>query len=245
MIVFDLETTGLDVKKDRIVQYCFMNEKKSISSLIYPEMKIPKSATDVHKISDKDVELCQPFKDHAESIVDFIMSEKVIAGFNIINFDLPLLANEMMRCGFKDFAMMIFVALTEPEKSELIIIDGSSIFRNFFKRTLTGAAEYYLDVDFTDSAHDAVRDGEITMQVIQAQMEKYNIDTNKAFEISLMPPEGFLDRACKIKSDGKFTFGKYAGKHVSEADIGYLQWIVNGDFDFQTKHVIKKLGNLK
>lgn len=254
IVTFDLETTGLDKDKDRIIQFCFLKtdpetmQSEVFTRLVDPEeIEIPAEATAVHGISIADIYAAdaKSFVHYAKDIAVFMdIENNAIAGYNILNFDLPFLANEMRRVGFKDFADKIMKALDEPDRQNILTIDALQIFQKKFKRDLTNAAEYYLNTKFED-AHDAEADVRMTQRVLFAQMIKYNLSETDAAILSTDPPDGFMDRAARIKTGGIFDFGKHKGRpvaKVNEFDRNYIQWILTqSEMPENTKNIIRRL----
>jgi len=248
IITFDLETTGTDPQKDRIVQFSFslMGWENIFSGFVNPETEIPDEATAVHGITNERVAEELPFSVYAQDLINFLdIENNAIAGFNILNFDLPLLAHEFKRAGQQEFADKIFKAIDNPESSEILIIDAMQIFNKKFRRTLIGAADYYLHEDFNNDAHDAKADVEMTERVLSAQFTKYNLSIETAAALSTEPPNGFMDRASRIKTGGIFNFGKYKDimvQEINQKDRRYITWILEkSEMPQNTKNIIRRL----
>ncbi len=237
LCIFDLETTGTNVGKDRIVEICVLKvnpdaSRESKTWLINPEMPIPVEASAVHGIYDKDVEGAPTFKEAAPKIMEMLYGAD-LGGFNSNRFDVPLLAEELLRAGI-DFDL-----------SKFKLIDAQVIFHKMEPRNLTAAYKFYCGKDL-EGAHSAEADTLATFEVIDAQVGKYEElpkDINGLSEFSFH--NKFVDLAGFIafneNKEEIFTFGKYKGQPVKEVfqkDIGYFGWIQNADFPLYTKKVL-------
>ena len=237
LCVFDLETTGINVGKDRIVEICILkvnpdSSRESKTWLVNPEMPIPKEASDVHGIKDEDVKDCPTFKDIAPKIVELI-SGTDLAGFNSNRFDVPLLAEELLRAGL-DFDL-----------SKFKLVDAQTIFFKKEPRNLGAAYQFYCGKTL-ENAHSAEADVLATFEVLDAQIAKYDdIPSDIAGLSEISFHNKFADLAGFIGFDQEeneiFTFGKYKGqkvKDVFQKDLGYYGWIQNADFPLYTKKVL-------
>jgi exonuclease len=237
LCIFDLETTGTNIGKDRIVEICILKvnpdtSRESKTWLINPEMPIPVEASAVHGIYDKDVENAPTFKEAAPKIME-MLSGADLGGFNSNRFDVPLLAEELLRAGI-DFDL-----------SKFKLIDAQVIFHKMEPRNLTAAYKFYCGKDL-EGAHSAEADTLATFEVIDAQVGKYEElpkDINGLSEFSFH--NKFADLAGFIafneNKEEIFTFGKYKGQSVKEVfqkDIGYFGWIQNADFPLYTKKIL-------
>ncbi len=241
LIFFDLETTGININTDRIVEIAYLKvypngNEESKTLRINPEMHIPESSSLVHGIYDKDVADCPTFKEVAQNIAnDFEGTD--IAGFNSNRFDVPLLAEEFLRAGI------------DIDLSSRKFIDVQVIYHKLEQRTLSAAYKFYCGKDLVD-AHSASADVYATYEVLKAQLDKYPDDLQNDMKF-LSDYSSFtrnVDFAGRIVLDDKgvpiFNFGKYKGMAVSEIfkkDPGYYSWILSGDFTLNTKHVLTKL----
>ncbi len=241
LIFFDLETTGININTDRIVEIAYLKvypngNEESKTLRINPEMHIPESSSLVHGIYDKDVADCPTFKKVAQNIAnDFEGTD--IAGFNSNRFDVPLLAEEFLRAGI------------DIDLSSRKFIDVQVIYHKLEQRTLSAAYKFYCGKDLVD-AHSASADVYATYEVLKAQLDKYPDDLQNDMKF-LSDYSSFtrnVDFAGRIVLDDKgvpiFNFGKYKGMAVSEIfkkDPGYYSWILSGDFTLNTKHVLTKL----
>ncbi|MDU8885545.1 3'-5' exonuclease [Yeosuana sp. MJ-SS3] len=234
---FDLETTGVNISKDRIVEISILKvnpggNEESKTWLVNPEMPIPKEVTAIHGISDADVADKPTFKELAKEI--FVMiKDSDLAGFNSNRFDIPLLAEEMLRAEI-DFDM-----------KNRLAIDVQNIFHKMEQRTLSAAYKFYCDKDL-DNAHSAEADTKATFEVLKAQVEKYDeLENNSKFLAEFSSRKKFADFAGFIaynkKGEECFSFGKHKNKtviEVLEKEPGYFGWLLNADFPLYTKKVL-------
>lgn len=233
----DFETTGVDIKNDRIVELCMVKvledgERIVKHSLINPTIPIPQAASDVHGITDDKVKDAPTFKQLSKGIYEFIR-DCDIAGYNSNFFDVPLLYIELCRAGI------------EWDYSKCSFIDVCSIFKRKEERTLSAAVKFYLDKEH-DDAHGAKADVLATIDVLGAQMKAY----------SDLPSDIVgLSRYCNYDKDfcdigGCFTkdengnyilnFGKHKGKKAEDVK-DYLQWMLNSDFLPDAKKIINTI----
>lgn len=240
IIFFDLETTGVDTSKDRIVEISMVKimpdgEEIIKTRRINPEMHIPAEATEVHHITDEDVKDCPTFRQIAKSLYQF-MEGCDFGGFNSNRFDLPMLVEEFLRVGVDvDFKKRRF-------------IDVQNIFHQMEQRTLVAAYKFYCDKDLTE-AHSAEADTMATYEVLKAQLDRYDILENDIEALAKFSSRGeTADYAGRIAYNDKgeeiFTFGKYKGRTVAEVfstDPSYYTWLMNGDFPAYTKKVITEI----
>lgn len=237
---FDLETTGLNVGKDRIVEISvlkvFPNGNKESKTLrVNPEIPISREAQAVHGISNENVADEPTFKEIAPQIWE-MMKDSDLAGYNSNRFDVPLLAEEFMRSDF------------EFDIDRHRLVDVQVIFYKKEPRDLTSAFKYYCDKDLKD-AHSAAADVEATYEVLKAQIEKYeDLENDIRFLSEFTTQKKTADLAGFIvyndKGDEIFSFGKHKGKKVTEVfdtDPGYYGWIQNADFPLYTKKVLTKI----
>ncbi|MFC2635738.1 exonuclease domain-containing protein [Prevotella histicola] len=268
LVVFDLETTGLDLVSDRIIQISFIKiypdwkeERENI--FINPERPIPSSVVALTGISDADVADAPTFKQKAKELADKF-SGCDFAGFNSNRFDIPMLAEEFLRAGV-DF-----------DFSKCRLIDMQNIYHKMERRNLAAAYKFYCGRKMEDDfeAHRADQDTEATWRVLQGQLDMYapenqseedrvlNNDMEELAEFSKM--NDFVDFAGRIiwedmkDQDGKvlldatgkvrrheiFNFGKYKGWDVAEVlrkDPGYYSWMLASDFTYNTKQVLTRI----
>jgi len=237
---FDLETTGIQVAKDRIVEISVLKihpkglqEKKTW--LVNPEVPIPSEATAVHGITDEKVQHAPKFKEIAKDIYQLI-KDADLAGFNSDRFDIPMLAEEMLRAGV-DFDM-----------KNKVSVDVQTFFHKMEKRTLEAAYRFYCDKSLVD-AHSAEADTLATYEVLKAQLDRYpELKNEVAHLASFSERRKILDYAGFIAEDEHgtpiFTFGKHKGQAVLtvlEKEPGYYGWIQQADFPLYTKKVLTQL----
>ena len=234
---FDLETTGINVSKDRIVEIAILKvypsgEKESRTWLVNPEMPIPPETTAIHGITNEDVEDKPTFKELAPQVVQMIEGSDV-AGFNSNRFDIPLLAEELLRVG------------QDLDLKKCRPIDVQVIFHKMEPRNLSAAYKFYCDKDLIN-AHSAEADTLATYEILKAQIAKYEELENSIDFLSEYSQHfenadfagfiGYDDEGHEI-----FKFGKYKGKKVEdvlEKDKGYFGWLQNADFPLYTKKVL-------
>ncbi len=237
---FDLETTGTNVATDRVVEISILKvfpngNKESKTWLVNPEMPIPEEVVAVHGISNEKVANEPTFKQLSKEIYKMI-KDSDLAGFNSDRFDIPLLAEEMLRAEV-DFDM-----------KHMVSVDVQTIFHKMEKRTLAAAYKFYCDKDLTD-AHSAEADTVATYEVLKAQLDRYPELENNIKKLSeFTTRKQSLDFAgfIGINEDKEpiFTFGKHKGKTVEavlEAEPGYFGWILNADFPLYTKKVLTQI----
>lgn len=241
IIFFDLETTGLDIAKDRIVELCYIRvepngNEEARSMRINPEMHIPEVASSVHGITDDDVKDCPTFADVAPQLAATFEGCD-LAGFNSNRFDLPLLAEEFMKAG------------VNIDLSHVQAIDVQNIYHKLEKRTLAAAYKFYCGRDL-ENAHSALADTQATYEVLQAQLDHYpnDLQNDVDFLAEFSRMNSNIDFAGRFVYDesGKelINFGKYKGKAIKDVlsrDPGYYSWIMQGDFTLNTKQVLTKL----
>ena len=240
IIFFDLETTGTNIQTDRIVEISLVKlmpngSLHSKTRRINPEMPIPAEASAIHHITDEDVAGEPTFRQIAASLASQL-SGCDIAGFNSNRFDIPLLDQEFHRAGM-DF-----------DFSKAKFIDVQTIYHKKEPRTLIAAYRYYCGKDLTE-AHSALADTTATMEVLLAQLEKYDdlpCEVGPLSEyacnnrnVDLMGRLVFDDQGREI-----INFGKYKGKLAEEVlsrDPGYYSWIMGGDFAQNTKNAFTRI----
>lgn len=237
---FDLETTGTNVAKDRIVEISILKilpngNKESKTWLVNPEMEIPAEVTAIHGISNEKVVNEPTFKELSKEIYAMI-KDSDLGGFNSDRFDIPLLAEEMLRAGI-DFDLKSMAA-----------IDVQTIFHKLEKRTLGAAYKFYCDKDLTD-AHSAEADTLATYEVLLSQLDRYpDLENNVKKLADFSTHRKFADFAGFLGYDEDeaevFAFGKHKGKKVLdvlETEPGYFGWILNADFPLYTKKVLTQI----
>ncbi|MFW6268055.1 MAG: exonuclease domain-containing protein [Marinilabiliaceae bacterium] len=240
IVFFDLETTGINIAADRIVEISILkinpDGTEEIKTMrINPEMPIPKKSSDIHGIKDEDVADSPTFKEVARELASF-MEGCDIAGYNSNKFDIPLLAEEFIR------------ADVDLDMKKRKFIDVQTIFHKMEKRTLEAAYKFYCDKNLND-AHSAEADTRATYEVLQAQLDRYNNLKNDIDWLSKFSAHNKnADFAGRIifndKGEEVFNFGKYKGQKVSDVldkDPGYYGWMMNGDFPLFTKKVLTNI----
>ncbi len=240
IVFFDLETTGVDISKDRIVEISMVKvmpdgEEIVKTRRINPQMHIPESASAIHGITDADVANEPTFAQIAKSLNQFIEGCD-FGGFNSNRFDLPMLVEEFLRANVEvDFRKRKF-------------IDVQNIFHKMEQRTLVAAYKFYCDKDLTD-AHSAEADTRATYEVLKAQLDRYSELQNDVEALAEFSSRGeAADYAGRIlyndKGEEVFAFGKYKGCCVAETfkkEPSYYTWIMNGDFPLATKRVVTEI----
>lgn len=246
IVFFDLETTGIDVAKDHIVELCYIKiypcgNEKSESMRIRPvdalgnTVHIPEQASAVHGIYDDDVKDCPTFKDIANDLLD-ILRDSDLAGYNSNYFDIPLLVEEFLRIGIN------------LDLSNSKFVDVCVIFKKKEQRTLSAAYKYYCKKDL-ENAHSALADTRATVDVLEAQLDFYpDLVNDVQFLSEFSSNPNLVDFAGKIIKNDKgqkvFNFGKYKGqvvKEVFDKDPAYYTWIMQGDFALNTIQEFKKI----
>ena len=268
LIVFDLETTGLDFIRDRIIQISYIKvspdgteERENL--FVNPEKPIPHEVVELTGITDDDVKEAPTFKTLAPQLCEKFKGCD-FAGYNSNHFDIPMLAEDFLRAGI-DF-----------DFSKVRLIDAQTIFHKMERRNLAAAYKFYcgrkMEDDFT--AHRADEDTEATYRVLMGELDKYapgvqeepdrvlendmdslaefskqNDNVDFAGRIVWKPVIG-ADGKPVLDADGKeqkvevFNFGKYKGRPVADVlrtDIGYYSWMMGGDFTFNTKQVLTRI----
>lgn len=241
IIFFDLETTGLDIAKDRIVELCYIRiepngNEEAKSMRINPEMHIPEEASNVHGIKDEDVKECPTFKQIAKTLWQTFEGCD-LAGYNSNRFDVPMLVEEFMRAG------------VDVDLSKRKLVDVQNIYHKLERRTLVAAYKYYCGKDL-ENAHSALADTQATYEVLKAQLDKYpeELQNDIQFLADYSKMSNNIDFAGRFVYDENGTevvnFGKYKGKPVKDVlqkDPGYYGWIMQSDFTMNTKQVLTKL----
>ena len=240
IVFFDLETTGVNIATDKIVEISILKvfpngNKESKTWLVNPEMEIPKESSEIHGITNEKVVTEPTFKELAQKVNEMVAGCD-LAGFNSNRFDIPLLAEELMRAGI-DFDM-------KNRKA----IDVQVIFHKKEQRTLGAGYQFYCGKEL-EGAHGAEADTNATYEILLAQLDKYPDLENSVDALSEFSTHG--ERAdfagFILMNDEKqeiFSFGKYKGRTVEEVFIenpGYNNWIQNADFPLYTKKVLREI----
>lgn len=233
---FDLETTGTDINKDKIVEIAVCKlfpdgrvEEKS--RRLNPGIPIPYSASAIHGIFDADVKNEPSFCNFSKSLLEYL-SGCDLGGYNCIRFDVPILAREFHECN-----------LSFPEK-DVKVLDVQRIFHSKEPRNLKAALKFYCDKDL-NKAHNALADTSATLEVFLSQLNRYEDLGNNLTDIVRQfsaKDENLVDMDGKlIKSEeGEilFNFGKHKGKRVKD-ELDYATWMISADFHFHTKEQLK------
>ncbi|MBS5527823.1 MAG: ribonuclease H-like domain-containing protein [Prevotella sp.] len=268
LVVFDLETTGLDLVKDRVIQISYIKvntdgTEKRANIFVNPGKSIPAEITELTGITNEDVKNQPLFKELAAGLAEEFKGCD-FAGFNSNHFDIPMLAEEFLRAGI-DF---------DFSKSRLI--DVQTIFHKMERRNLAAAYKFYcgrkMEEDF--EAHRADQDTEATYRVLKAELDMYapgrqeeperqlNNDMDELAEFSktnnnvdfagrvvwkeMKDASGniLMDKDGKPRMQETFNFGKYKGWNVAEVlnrDPGYFSWMLSSDFTYNTKQVLTRI----
>ncbi len=254
LVFFDLETTGLNIGTDRIIEISLLKvnvdgatEQKTWR--VNPEIPIPKSISELIGIVDEDVKNCPTFKEIAPHILQF-MSNADLAGYNSIKFDVPLFVEEMLRVG------------VEFDLKNRKLIDVQHIYHVMEPRNLSAAYRFYCSKNLVN-AHSAAADTLATYEILMAQLEKYQDaeisdekgnkykpvinDVTSLSKITINKNRN-VDLAGRIVYNEKnipvFNFGKHKDKPVTEVfekEPGYYNWIMNGDFPLYTKRIVTQI----
>lgn len=241
LLFFDIESTGLNVATDRIVEICAVKvmpngDEEVKTRRLNPTIPISPEAQAVHGISNEDVKDCPTFREIAKSLAKW-MEGCDFAGYNSIKFDIPLLAEEFLRAGV-DF---------DFRKRNLV--DVQNIFHKMEQRTLSAAYKFYCQKDL-ENAHSAEADTIATYEILKSQLDRYSDklqnDVKMLAEFSTRTK--LVDYAGRIALNDKdvpvFNFGKHKGKPVEEvfrSEPSYYAWMMNGDFTLDTKKIITEL----
>ena len=240
LVFFDLETTGINIVKDRIVEISFVKvypngKEESNTRRINPEMPIPPESTAIHGITDEDVKDCPTFKEIAKSLAAQIEGCD-LAGYNSNRFDIPLLAEEFLRAG------------VDIDLNKRKFVDVQTIFHKMEQRTLAAAYKFYCDKSL-ENAHTAEADTMATYEVLKAQLDRYpELQNDINFLSQYSSYTNNVDFAGRMvyndKGEEVINFGKYKGRLVEEVlknDPGYYSWIMNGDFPLNTKKILTEI----
>ena len=242
LVFFDLETTGVNIGTDRIVEISILKvhpngNKESYTWLVNPEIEIPAWAIAVHGITNEKVVTEPTFKELAAKVSDLI-ADCDLAGFNSNRFDIPLLAEELMRAGI-DFDM-------DNRKA----VDVQVIYHKKEKRNLSAGYQFYCGKEL-EGAHSAEADTLATYEILNAQVEKYEdlestVDALSEYSSHSKRADfaGFI--LFNDKKQEIFSFGKYKGRLVEDVlkeNPGYNSWIQNADFPLYTKKLLQKISD--
>lgn len=236
IVVFDLETTGVSITHDRIIEISILKVspdglQESKTRRINPGMPIPPESSAVHGITDEDVKDCPRFEQVARSLYQWIEGCDIV-GFNSNRFDVPLLVEEFLRAG------------VEVDFSRRRFIDVQTIFHKMERRTLEAAYKFYCDKTLV-GAHSAEADTMATYEVLQAQLDRYpeDLQNDVNFLAEFSSYGRMVDFAGLLVYDEQdrivVNFGKYKGQvliEVLERDPGYYAWVMGANFTLDTKN---------
>jgi len=240
LVFFDLETTGIDIVRDRIVEISYIKvypngKEETKTQRINPGMPIPPASTAIHGITDDDVKNCPHFKEIAKTLAAQIEGCD-LAGYNSNRFDIPMLAEEFLRAD-------VNVDLTKRK-----FIDVQTIFHKMEQRTLSAAYKFYCNKSL-ENAHTASADTMATYEVLKAQLDRYpELENDVTFLSKFSSFNNNVDFAGRMVYNDKgqevFNFGKHKGQLVTEvfaSDPNYYAWMMNGDFPLNTKQKLTEI----
>ncbi|MCB9187246.1 MAG: 3'-5' exonuclease [Flavobacteriales bacterium] len=240
LATFDLETTGVNVAEDRIVEISIIKlnpdgSEETLTELVNPGVPIPAEASSVHGITNEKVADKPSFKELAPTIVEFI-GDADLSGYNCLKFDVPLLMEEFLRNDI-DFSMR-----------NRKVVDVQNIFHRMEQRTLVAAYKFYCNGDLTN-AHSAEADTRATLEVLKAQVDKYEeLEGNVEMLSDFSKRGNAIDFAGQIvegeNGEPIFNFGKNKGKSVVEVlrtNPGYYGWMMDAQFPSYTKKVLTEI----
>lgn len=239
---FDLETTGVNVAIDRIVEIAVVKvfpdkSKEHFHQIVNPQMPIPSDASKIHGIWNEDVADKPTFDDIAPALHEFLL-DCDLSGFNAIKFDIPILCEEFLRAGINF------------DIKDRKFVDVQVIFHKMEERTLKAAYKFYCDKDLVD-AHTALADTNATFEILNAQLKRYgqlmnNVDFLSEFSNQRKNPDLEGKFAYDLEKNVIFNFGKYKGRKAKEVfieDPYYYHWMMEKDFLLSTKNLITQIWN--
>ena len=238
IVFFDIESTGLNVATDRIVELCVVKvlpngDTEIKTRRVNPTIPISPEAQAVHGISNDDVKDCPTFKSIAKSLANYLEGCD-FAGYNSLKFDIPMLAEEFLRADI-DF---------DFRKKHLV--DVQNIFHKMEQRTLSAAYKFYCEKEL-ENAHSAQADTVATYEILKAQLDRYpqTLQNDVKMLAEFSTKSKMVDYAGRIVYNDKdvpvFNFGKHKGKPVTEvfaSEPSYYSWMMNGDFTLDTKKIL-------
>lgn len=239
LVVFDLETTGLSVNLDRIIELAYLKispeGKITQEDLLFnPEINIPKEVTEINGLTDEIVKDKPLFRDQAKDLLE-VFNGCDFGGFNVMTFDLPFLRREFLRAGLNfDYA---------PCK----IIDSKVIYHYMEPRTLSAAYKFYCQKEH-EEAHNALGDVMATAEILGQQLKQYKelCDWSFIHKIHHAGQDRYVDNDRKFywrNGEAYFAFSKHKDKPLAEvagSDPGFLNWILSADFSDETKEIVSK-----
>ena len=241
IVFIDLETTGINITSDRIVEIAIIkilpDKTKLVKhKLLNPQMPIPKSSIEIHGITDDKVKNAPSFKEVANELKQFIDNAD-LSGYNSNRFDIPLLMEEFLRAGI------------QIDMSNRRMLDVQTIFHMMEKRTLEAAYKFYCEKDLVE-AHSAEADASATWEILEAQLKRYETLGNSVETVlKFTGEEKYVDFARRFVLDNDvevFNFGKHKGRPVAEvlkAEPPYYDWMMRGEFPLHTKQKLTEIFN--
>jgi DNA polymerase-3 subunit epsilon len=237
LVFFDLETTGADRNSDRIVQFCFLSilpdgSREELTKYVKPLVKISESAIAVHGITEQAVSRCNAFQYYAHSVLQMV-SDCDLVGFGILQFDVPLLFNELHRCGHT------------WDYTRCNIIDACNIYKRHTPRDLASAFKHYCQGTM-DKAHDAHSDTMATHEVFSAQIVKHGLNWEDMRGLALYSnyDKPLVDLSGKFSVDDHgevlLNIGQNRGQKAKD-NITFLRWMLEKDFSEDTKIICRKI----
>ena len=238
---FDLETTGLNISKDKIVEIAIIKINPDQSEEVFverinPTIPISEESSSIHGITNEDVANCPTFKDLAEKIKNFI-GDADLAGYNSNRFDIPFLLEELLNQG------------VDLDMENRRFIDVQTIFHKMEQRTLEAAYKFYCKKEIVN-AHSAEADTRATYEVLKSQLDRYSEVENNMdflFEFTQQGKNRKIDFVGRLalheSGEVMYNFGKHSGKTLKEVyakEPGYHRWILDNDFPLITKQILKK-----
>jgi DNA polymerase-3 subunit epsilon len=238
IVFFDIESTGLNVATDRIVELCVVKvlpngDTEIKTRRVNPTIPISPEAQAVHGISNEDVKDCPTFKSIAKSLANYLEGCD-FAGYNSLKFDIPMLAEEFLRADI-DF-----------DFRKKYLVDVQNIFHKMEQRTLSAAYKFYCEKEL-ENAHSAQADTVATYEILKAQLDRYpqTLQNDVKMLAEFSTKSKMVDYAGRIVYNDKdvpvFNFGKHKGKPVTEvfaSEPSYYSWMMNGDFTLDTKKIL-------
>ena len=244
LVVLDLETTGIWIEKDRIIEIGMVKvtpdgQEEVYSTKVNPCMPIPAVVTELTGISDADVKSAPAFCTVAGKVLAFLEGAD-IGGFNVERFDLPLLAREFSDAGIKF------------EYANRTVYDAQKVYHLHERRDLSAAYAFYCHQELKD-AHSATADAQATLRILEEQLKRYAAsreDIEGLKEFDYKQSSEFFDNERKFRwwnGDLYMTFGKYAKKEplktIAKKDPQYLEWVLDKDFSDEVKNMIQGVLN--
>jgi len=232
LLCFDIEGTGVDPALDRIVQIAWRIENEASKLLINPGRPIPQESIEVHGITDEMVKDAPTFKHVASALLEEFKGCDLL-GFNLTNYDVPILWEEFYRCGIV------------WDLSDTRVLDAGTLFKRREERSLTAALRFYCDKEL-EGAHDALNDVNATLEVWAGQLDRYGLTEadRETLERESNYEEKRLDLAGKIVvgKDGRPTYTLHKVRGVAvEDDTGFAHWMLRSDFSANTKLVLRDI----